>query len=148
MNVSNKSSKTWPMFPGYILQVFLVSLLIQSGQKCIVLARRPQSVFWISNFYQWMPDDKTAQNFKLKPGPLALEPCIAVKNLKPESSNWAAIPPPSGGVGDFCFFLAGLAIISLLAGHVGNIEGSTGRGASLNQGCERDAAAVIRLEGS
>ena len=56
---------------------------------------------------------------------------MVVRNLKPEFSSLSAAPPPDGGVGDFILFL-GLAFISLLAGHVGNMEGSTGRGPSLN----------------
>ena len=87
------------------------------------------------------------QNFKLKPGPLALDPCSALRNLNPEFSSLSAAPPPSGGVGDLIFFL-GLAFISLLAGQVGNIEGSTGKGPSLNQGWSTASAAVILLEGS
>lgn len=43
------------------------------------------------------------------------------------------IPPPSGAVG-LRFALLGRFINSLLAGHVGNIEGSSGRGSCYRMG--------------
>ena len=84
---------------------------------------------------------------RIKPGPLELEPCMVVRNLNPEFSSLSAAPPPDGGFGDLTLFL-GFAFISLLAGHVGNMDGSTGRGPSLNHLCSSASAAVIRLAGS
>ena len=51
--------------------------------------------------------------------------------------------PPDGGLGELACFLG----CSLLAGHVGNIEGSTGRGFSLKYSCLMALSADILRDG-
>ena len=55
--------------------------------------------------------------------------------------------PPDGGLGE----LPAVVVrrdCSLLAGHVGNMDGSTGSGDSLNQSCFSASSAVTRRAGS
>jgi len=52
-------------------------------------------------------------------------------NIKMSTLTWLRKAPPSGALGLFSFVLSFFsAASSLLAGHVGNIDGSTGKGVS------------------
>ncbi len=64
--------------------------------------------------------------------------------MKPTMSFENALPP-DGGLGEFpCVLRLGC---SLLAGHVGNMDGSTGVGASLKYSCFKASSADTRRAG-